>query len=320
VALAPPPVLVHDAAMLRRGIVVLGLFVGGLASANPKPQKVSLPVVKLLDAGSGPKRALRIKPVVGAKQTLVMAMKMTMEMDSGATMHVPRTTLPVLELTMAAKVLDVNKAGEARYEFSVADINVVPGGSNPSVVEAVRKSVASLKGFSGHATVNARNFTIAGDLDVPDTIDANLHQMLDSMVQSMGQLSAPFPEEPIGKGGRWQTRTQLAVNGITVQQTTEYALTGLDGDKLVAKVQVVQKADPQPFTGSNVPPGLKMSVVSWSGNGGGELQLDLAKQFLAGAASLALASNTKMAMDANGQHQDMTMALDVAIDVKSTPE
>ena len=281
--------------------------------AGPAPA----PEVTLVDAGKAPLRPLRVKPSVGAAQSLLMTMKMVMEMDAGPAMQVPRTALPVMKLTMDAKVTEVGKDGDARYEFVLGEAEVVDGpGANPMMVEAMRKSLTGMKGLSGHAVVSPRNFTREANIVVPLTADPTLRQFMDGMKQSMNQLSAPFPEEAVGVGAKWRVKTALVQSGITLEQVAAYEITAMEGDRVSAKVSIDQKAQPQEIKGPQVPAGVKMSVVSMTSKGVGEIALDLAR-LLPPRVSLSLASDARMSVDAGGQHQAMNMKLEMDVTMEA---
>jgi hypothetical protein len=296
-------------------IAVLGwVLVSATAWADTKGQKLPVPEVKLLDAGSGARKQLRVKPTVGTKQTMVMGLKMAMSIDSPM-VKLPKTQLPIMKMTMDAKVTAIDPSGDVHYDYAFTKVDVDGAGANPAVVDAVKKSSASLVGITGHVIVNTRNFTTFADINIPPDVEPTVRQMLDSVTQSFSQLSAPFPEEAVGVGAKWRVKMMLSLNGITLKQDANYTLTKLDGSQLAATITLDQKADPQPFSGPSVPAGLKMRVVSWQGNGGGDLVYDMSK-FLATRATMTASSAAKMSIEMGSDHQDMAMTTDVTVDVR----
>jgi hypothetical protein len=296
--------------MVRRAVVVL-LLVAASAQAAPKSK---LPVVKLLDAGTGAKQKLRIHPVVGSKRTLVMKIRMAMELDAGPMMRLPHTDLPIMKMTFDTKVLEIDAKGVAKYEMVVTKIDVEQGKAAASLVPSVKASVDKLVGLKGWATVDSRNFTLAGAFDVPATGDPSTKQMMDSMSQSMSQLSAPLPDEAVGVGAKWSVDATMPANGIVLAQTGTYEITKLDGDHVAAKVAMKQTADAQE---AHVPgmAGATLSVVSWKGTGAGTMELDLGKEVLPVHASLAVTEDARFAIIAGKDHQDMSMGLDLGVDL-----
>lgn len=283
----------------------------GIAAAKPAPQPGQ--IVKLLDAGTGPKHRLRLKPAVGWGQTVVMKMNMTMAMDAGPALKVPRTVLPTMIMTMQVTVSEVDQAGNAHYDLALGDIGVEPGNAKPEVVKAVRRSLAKMKGFKGHATVDPRNFTLEGAFEIPPDVDASTKQMLDGMSQSITQLSSPLPEEPVGVGARWKVSSKLGANGVNLSQTAVYTLTKLDGDHIAFSVDIAQTADHQELRAPGMPPGSKLSITAWKGTGAGDAELELDKLLLPVHATVSLGEHAKMLIEAGSDKQEMTMDVEIGI-------
>jgi hypothetical protein len=282
----------------------------GIAGAKPAPPGQ---VVKLLDAGTGAKHRLRLKPAVGWGQTVVMKVNMTMAMDAGPALHVPRTVLPTMVMTMQVSVSEVDKAGNAHYDLVLGDLAVEPGNAKPEVVKSLRRSLAKMKGFKGHATVDPRNFTLEGAFEIPPDVDASIKQMLDGMSQSITQLSSPLPEEPVGIGARWKAASTLSANGISVLQTAVYTLTKIDGDHIAFSVDIAQTADHQEVRAPGMPPGSKLSITTWKGTGTGDVELELDKLLLPVHATVSLGEHAKMLIEAGSDKQDMTMDIELGV-------
>jgi hypothetical protein len=293
-------------------IACIGLVACSSSDAKSK-SKVGPPVVKLLDPGTGTKTRLRMKAVEGWKQKVVMKMNMTMAMDAGPAMHIPRTELPVMVMKNDVTVSKVEKNGNAHYDLVLTDLDVEPGNSSPNVVASVRASLAKMKGFKGHATVDPRNFTIDGSFDVPPGVDSSTKQMLDSMTQSISQLSAPLPEEPVGVGARWSVAVTMPTTSVTLQQTAEYLITKLDGDQLSMKVTIKQTAEPQDVDAPGMPSGTKLRVTSWKGTGGGDVDLDLGKQLLPTRTVMTIEEHAKFLIDTGDAKQDMSMDMEIGL-------
>ncbi len=298
--------------MTRITLIAL-LLASTIAAADPAPQTLARPEVKLLDAGHGAKQQLRIRATRGATQTLVMATKMSMAIDGA--MSIPATQLPIMTMSMPAKVTEITKSGDIKYDVTFTKIDVDGAGAAPAVVDAVKKAMQGLIGTSGHIVVDARNFTTAAEINLAPNVDPTVRQMMDSMMQSFSQLSAPFPEEEVGLGAKWQVMSAINAGGVALNQTTTYAITALDANHVTASVSLAQKADPQAFTGPTVPAGVKMRVVTWSGTGKGEMTFEFAK-VLATHATIDMTSTAKMTIDAGAGPQDIKYTIGAKIDIR----
>jgi hypothetical protein len=97
-------------------------------------------------------------------------------------------------------------------------------------------------------------------------------QVIQGMEQAMSQLSAPLPDEAVGKGASWQVQTKLSQNGVSLTQTATYSLTDLDGDALTLDVKIAQSAPKQKVAS---PMGVTVDLTSLSSTGGGKSKLRL---------------------------------------------
>jgi hypothetical protein len=261
------------------------------------------PVIKLLDAGSGEKRALRFTAEKGLKKTLGMTMGMTMSLDMGG--QEMKQKIPVLDMALDLEVTDVAKNGDIRYEFKMVEPKVVDDGTTPpAMVEAIRGAITGMAGLSGSALVTNRGFTKEADIKAPPNMNPQLSQFLDSFKQSVRQMSAPVPEEPVGVGAKWETTTTMNQNGMKLTQVAISELVSLEGNVMKLKITISQSAPKQKITTQ----GVTVDLDHYKGSGGGETTLDLS-QVVPSSARIDLTSD--MQMQAGGQ--TTMMALDVAM-------
>jgi hypothetical protein len=282
--------------------VVIGL--GSAQAACDKGSRATAtsgPEIKVIEAGSGPKQTLRFTAQKGLKKVMVMAMDMGMTIDVGGS---PRDQqVPTMKMTMDLTVTDVAANGDIRYEFKLRDPEVVDDPSNPSV-GAVKQALAGMSGLSGSAVVTNRGFAKQVEVNVPPGATPQVAQFVDSLKQSMGQISAPLPEEPVGVGAKWETTQKLEQNGLKLQQVATNELTHLDGNTITFDVAIKQTAAPQKI----VKDGVTVDLQSYSGSGTGRTTIDLT-QLVPKAGHVAMKSD--MQMVAGGQQ--LGMGLDLKI-------
>jgi len=65
---------------------------------------------------------------------------------------------------------------------------------------------------------------------------------MDQMKGFVTQLIAPFPEEAIGPGARWEAKIPINSQGMTMDQTATYEAVSLEGERLTTKSALVQHA------------------------------------------------------------------------------
>ena len=241
--------------------------------------KSSGPFIKLLDAGTGPKSVLRTKVEKGFNYALVMTIGMDMNTKlKGQELPVPK--IPDQAVTMGLLVTDVAENGDITYDFKLAKAAVVDDPQNPLRVAGIMKDILKkLEGMAGKAVVTNRGITKTASFDIPDGLPKQLSRMLDSMSQSMHQVSSPVPEEAVGKGGKWSVVQTLAMSGLKIKQTATYEVVEIKGTTCKLKVDVGQNADPQEMDLPDAPEGLKIHLVSFDSKGSREMTLNTTTLF-----------------------------------------
>ncbi len=267
------------------------------------------PTVTLVDAGSDPKRALRLKPKAGDTQAASMVMNMDMKMGMGG-QKMPMK-LPGMKMNMSVKVDSVNKAGDATYGFKLDSVDVVArDGVDPGVVTAMKQGINGLVGMAGKATVTSRGYATAGELQMPAGANPQMKQMVDSFKQSMDQMSIPLPEEPVGVGAKWKVVQAIDQNGMKIAQTATFEVVKIDGDKVDTKFSLAQTAAPQKIDSKDMPAGADARLKSLKGSGTGTTTFNLAK-VMPEASDMTVKSSVSMSMKMGNQEQAMDMDMDV---------
>jgi len=280
----------------------------------PQEEQATEIQVKLLEAGSEPRQALRYKFKAGRKDKLVMDMKMTMAM-SGA-FNQPEMVLPVARTTMEINSVSVSNEGDLRYEFKVTDATVPDKESaNPMMVQTMETELKKTVGMSGWAVVTPRGFTKDAEISVPAGASQQLKQLVDNLRQQVKQLSSPLPEEPVGVGAKWNVIMPLNTDALKLTQTAEYKLTNFEGNKGKLKIQVAQHAKKQKMNLPNLPPGSSATLKSLKTEASGNAEFDLTQPVPKSDMKLA----TKMDMQVNAQGQSQNIITDMKIDIKIHP-
>ncbi len=281
-------------------LALAALLAFGLTSA-PEPARAADPVVTLKDAGAGKKQVLRFNPTKGTKESMVMSIDMSMEMAMGG-QDMPAQDLPTMTMVMDTEVNEVAQDGTFTYTFKFTKMDV--GASDtlpPTAVEQMKLKLNEMLGMEGHATMTTRGFSRDGDFVLPEGASKDMQDTLDSMTQSMDQMVAPLPEEPVGVGAEWTVVSQVSSNGMKIDQTANYQLVSFDGSLLSLKVDIVQAAPVQ-----TVDLGAQGSfeLVRYTGSGAGTTSLNLSR-IMPVQAVIDVQNDAGMKMDMNGQKIDM---------------
>ena len=286
--------------------------------SQPKPGTEAAPSsgqLKLLNAGAEPRRTLRLQVKPGDKQKVGMTMKMAMNMEMGG-MPAQAVKMPALTMDMDVTVKEVSAEGDITYETTMGDVSVAAEeGVMPQVVDAIKASFESLKGFAGGGTISSSGKAKSTDMKLPEDANPQMRQTLEQMRDSFSALTPRFPEEAVGPGAKWETKASLKSQGMTIIQTTTTELVSIDGDTLNVKNNMAQNAANQKIENPAMP-GLKMDVTKMTGKGTGDATVNL-NQILPAKAAMDSKSEIAMSMDMAGQKQTMTMKMDINLKMET---
>jgi hypothetical protein len=265
------------------------------------------PTIKLIDAGTGPKKALRITATKGMKKTLTMTMEGAMSMKHGAVSA--RLAIPPIELTADLVVSDVATNGDIRCDFTLSRPELVADSAMPpDAVEAMKSGYAGMAGLSGYVVVTRLGFVKEAETTVPAGTNAKVIRVVDTLEQSLRQMSAPVPAEAVGIGARWETTTRVTTSGMSLVEVATIELVSLDRDTMTLKMAIAQSAPPQRATSN----GTTIDVLSYQATGSGETTID-ATQPVPTSAKVSVHSDTRANLDA----EPSDMAADLTVTMTS---
>lgn len=293
---------------VRMKALVLALVLG-VSLAHSAAADTNDPVVKLVDAGKAPLKPLRLTAKKGLKRTVITRMTMGLSMDLGNGAPVAQD-MPPIEMVFTMKVTDVAANGDIRYDAAFKRPKVIASAlTSPAVVKAMNDAFKGVEGITGYTVMTNRGFVKEVKLDVPASTSPQVKQMLDSMKQSMSQISSPFPDEAVGVGAKWDTITKVSANGIEIQQTASNRLVSLKGNKATLNIVLAQTAKPQTFSAN----GITANLESYAADGTGETVFDLAG-LIPSSATVGMKSALKMS--AAGQKIGMKLSVDMTLKAK----
>ena len=267
--------------------------------------------VKLLFAGDEPRTVLRLHPAVGDKQTVLMTTKISMTM-SAAGNEMPAMDLPAMMTTMAVEVKNISADGEITYGITFSGTEVADGDAAKSPAGAAMKAaLGGIGGMSGEGRMSDR--AIGKSMEMKSSSDSNpmLAQTMAQMKESATSAAMPLPEEAVGPGAKWEHRTKLKTQGMTVDQVTTVELVSVDGDRLELKTSVTQSAANQKIE-SPAMPGMKMDLIKLVTTGKGQSSVDLG-HLLPPSATVDSDTETTMGMNVGQQKQMMNMKMKTSV-------
>lgn len=266
---APSPVAARKSSA-RTGILKPG-------EADRTLAKGQTSKVRLLDAGAEPREALRYALAPGRTTGLEMGLTMTIELTQGER-SVPSQKIPrigtLLDMTTAAAPVD----GALGVIALVREVAIAKDSGLPAqVAEKLMPHLQSIKGLQLAYTVTPEGrvkpagVKLPGDKPAP-AADATLQQMS----QSLESMIAPFPEEPVGLGARWEVVARFDSSGTELVQWSTFELKERTAEGAQLGLQVQQAAARADVHPPNLPPNVTASLAAFSSRGSGESRVEFA--------------------------------------------
>lgn len=264
--------------------------------------------VKLISAGSEPRSVLRLHPAVGDQQTLVMTTKMNMTM-SAAGNEMPAMDLPAMSTTFSVEVKKISDDGEITYGINFGSTDIEDAKSPTGA--AMKAALGSVGEMSGEAKISDRGIVKAMEMKSTAKDNPMLAQTINQMKESAASAATPLPEEAVGSGAKWEHRTKIKSQGMTVDQVQTVELLSVDGDRVELKCTVTQSAANQKIENPSMP-GMKMDLVKLVTTGSSKASVDL-NHLLPVSATSDANSDTTMTMNVGQQKQTMSTKMKVSV-------
>lgn len=256
------------------------------AARRPSPRVV------LVDAGSPPRAALRLRLAAGHVDVRDVEVRQTVEQRIDGTPE-PALSPPPIRMRTASTVDAVGADGIADLTLAYTDVVVLDDGSvSPAERAQLEADLAPLTSVTGTQTVTERNRVLDTALDGTEGFDVLVAQSLRQLADQTGSLAVPFPAEKVGAGARWRAVTEARVNGIDLRQTHEFVLRARDGDTVEVGVSYVQTAPRQRVEMAGLPAGTVVTVRRYRLTGAGDATIDLTQS--APVASMLRATGTQV--------------------------
>lgn len=245
-----------------------------------------------------------------------MFMNMSMNIESPM-MGTQAQTLPQIKMVMSIPTVEVTPEGNLRMAFTMDRYEVIQGATDdPTMVQTLQSSLNAVGSISGWNIIDSRGAYVDGDINV--TGDAAAAQMMGNFESSMEQMVAPFPLEAVGVGGRWQTSTEVSVNGLTLAQTATFTLVARDGNDIELAVTIEQNAPPQDIADPSMPAGAVAHLDEMQTTGSGQMFVSLGR--IVPRSELQMRTNMRMSVvQAGSTMPAMSMQTDITMQIQPAP-
>ena len=280
----------------------------------PQLPQAGPPVVTVVDPGAEPRKALRYA-FKKTTETMIMDMKMDLTLALGAAGKSPKVSMPTVRTSFTITPTDVDADGTLTSNVEMKKVDVLDDRPiQPEMKKKLNAEMQKIVGLKGKTVVTSRGVTKEATIEMPPGADASVAQLVDSIKDSLRNMSSPFPEEPVGKGAKWDVKTVVA-GAITIEQTASYQLKEMNDKGVTNAVTVSQKAPPQAMKPNDkLPPGATMALRSHTGTGTGTQKVTFDK--ITPVSTLKLDSKSEMSVTQGGSTSPIGLEMTIDLTVK----
>jgi len=228
--------------------------------------------IRVLDKGQRPRSALRYNIPAGTTTSSSTTFKVATLATSSDQAAI--TLLPGLRLDIVSGPAELTERGVKFAVDVVKSEAVVPEGFDERLAQELRDGAAVAKDIGGWVEIDNRGNMLAGELNEQtkrSDVPIRLLRMIVNTRQTLTRVL--LPEEKIGLGARWETRSEIRAYGFKVQQVNTYTLVDRAGDEIMLNVTVQQMAVPQTIEFPEE--GIEISVETMMAQADGQIILDL---------------------------------------------
>lgn len=283
------------------------------AQTDQKPTMAGYPAIgapaitKIITPGAAPRRAVRYTVPVGYKGS----MNMTTTMEIGGAMAMPPMGM---EMGLNVGVSAVAPNGDITMTMLFTKAGLSPG-ADPAIAAALQGALGQIVGMKGTTVMSNRGVAKSVKMDLDNIKDPAMSQAFSQVSQQLENMVAPFPEEAIGVGAKWEVRQAMENQGLFLFQRAEYEVTAMTPTSLSLNIKLEQTAPPQSVSNPQLPQGTQMMLerMTTSGAGTGTIPTNSL------VPTMGLDMNMSMAMSVNMSGTSLPVAVDMKMKMTIAP-
>jgi hypothetical protein len=271
------------------------------------------PIFIVLDYGEVPREEIRYRFTAGsaAQATLTLNFQVSL---SAIGFQIPATTIAPIEVPFSIRTTEVRADGSARYDFELGQPRIPEdAGGNRVLAERLLSSFGQAGGTSAWYRLDARGDLLEAGPDSPTGAVGEAARMPGVFQGALQQLAAHFPAEAIGIGARWRITQTDILEGLPIEQSTEFTLKGRDGDAVELGIGRLDAATAPPVGVPGASPQDLAVLGTIDGQSDGLMQIDL------GEIVPALRMSTAMSMGSPTQGQAPLLGMAMQMTMSVTP-
>jgi hypothetical protein len=205
------------------------------------------PVIRLVEAGAEPRRALRSAPTVGEVETAVLELRTSMQTPDGEGAR--PTAFPPLRVRASVEIVHAD-ASLVRARQSLDQVEFLGAPGVPAKLRAdLDRQLRTLEAYRADLIAESRGWLRGGTLELPAQVEPSGREVLRQIGEAVGRVSIPFPEEPVGSGATWTATSTIREAGSIVERTTTYQLMHLDGHRVELTYELTLRSADEKLTG-----------------------------------------------------------------------
>ena len=229
-------------------------------TALPAPPHEETITIRLVSPGDEPRQLLRYRPRPGVEQMIVLETGLDMAMSAGGHRMLSQQATTTGRVAMRVESVD----GE-RITVAVTVISL----EAPSFDPTDFSKPESLANQKGTFVMSDRGRLIEPRLPFIETSELarEAFQLVDYLIL--------LPEEPVGRGARWEVHTRMQRNGLGLLSVDTHELVELTPTSARTRSTLSQSSWPQLVTSYADDPVTVFEMMTFRSTGSGEMRISL---------------------------------------------
>lgn len=271
------------------------------------------PVITLLSAGTNPRPPFKQLPAPGVTEHMEMTMSMAMAMEI-AGMQPPLPAMPPIALTSDITAEEPASNGDVTVSIAFTGATAAGPLPDPAFGAVIQKLNDDMKALKGSITVDKNGRITAQNLAAPGGPNVLGGDPTQAFLDSLKDLTPPWPNGMIGVGGRWELRQAVNAGGILMFQKSTYEVTATDADSITLRVVGEQTSPRQTIDNPALPPGASMTLDESSATTTGTMTVR--RDSLVPHSDMTVKTSMRFQMSINGETQPMTLNMEIGMKIR----
>jgi hypothetical protein len=221
------------------------MLIVACGGASSTPTTAEAPAVRVLEAGSEPRRVVRYELAAGLRGRVELTSKATVTAALTSTVletTVQKTEFPTERTRLTLEVLERPSTGDVWVTSNVDGATLdADGAVDAGMRGQLERDVAKQRG-----TRSSWWMTPAGLVEPIETKATEPRVAVTELIAlAVGRDVVQFPAQPIGVGASWQVTSRPKIQGVQWERIETLQLRGITGDVVTVDSEVVLKAREQ---------------------------------------------------------------------------